>query len=442
MVGIFGGLSKLRKPIVIFLLITIVAVSSLGGNASANGGPADTVPYVTGGGIHFIQKKNVTLKREDLSFVIVGDRVRINVAYTLANRGKADKVRFAFPVDYYEQEYGCAPNCDFKASDFRIVDGSQPLKVTDELIKMPVNRIIDDTYIVQKASRVYRTAISFAKNETKIIKVGYTVNAGYVDWMNPYSLIDRVGEREFNYDLAPAGYWGNGKVDKLNITFDYRDIVKKGGSLRKLTLPYGQASPEGIFKVELKQADLKSLGDLKFKYEYEDYLKSKQIASSRISPKLVSGIKASSELGSRYGASRLLDGSLSTTWAEGSKGQGIGETVTIELKKNTSLAELRVMNGYMKSKETYGNNARAKEILVESLIRYSANEDYQWVSDTKYLEDKPYDAKAVADGNLYSLSDQLAYYEGEVKTIKLTIRDTYPGTKYEDTCLSELLLLY
>ncbi|WP_239616271.1 discoidin domain-containing protein [Cohnella mopanensis] len=440
--GSFGALGELRKRIARVLLIAVICVSSVGGNALANGGPSDTVPNVTGGGIHFVQKKNVTLTAEDLSFVIVGDRVQINVAYTLTNHGKADQVAFAFPVDYYEQEYGCEPNCDYKASGFRILDGNQSLNVTNELITASINKIIDDEYIVQKASRVYKTNISFAKNETKVIKVSYAVNAGYVNWMDPYSVLDQIGERKFSYDLTPAGYWGDGKVDKLNITFDYRDIVKKGGSLRKLTLPYGQALPEGIFKVELKQADLKSLGEIKFQYEYEDYLKSKKISSNRISSKLVSSIKASSELGKSYDASKLLDRSLSTAWAEGAKGLGIGQKITIELKKNTSLSELRLMNGYLKSKETYRNNARVKSMRVESLIRYSPDKDYQWITREVYFEDKPFNAKAVADGNLYLLSDKLDYYEGEVKTIKLTLLDAYPGTKYEDTCLTELLLLY
>lgn len=419
------------------LLLTLI----LGSRAFANGGPADTVPYVSGGGIHFIQKKNVSLIREDLAFVITGDQVQVGVTYTLVNRGKADRVAFAFPVDFYEQEYGCVPECDFQPSGFKILDNGKPLKLTNELKKEPIGKIIDEKYITQKVSRIYKTNISFAKKETKVIKVNYTVDAGYVDWMDPYSFIDRMGERQFSYDLTPAGYWGDGKVDKLTILVDYRDIVKKGGSLLKLTFPYGQASSEGLFKAELTEADLKSLGEIRFQYEYENYLRSNQIKASRMSSKRVASVKASSQLGESYSVRNLLDNRVSTAWVEGAKDLGAGETITIQLKEGTTLAELRLMNGYLKSKQTYENNARIRSLHVESLVKYPSAENYEWISHDVHFEDKPYNAEAIRNGDYYSLSDKVSYYEGEVKTIKLTLLDTYSGMKYEDTCISELLLL-
>jgi hypothetical protein len=432
-----GRISGHFRRIVVTLVVFLFSSPAL-----ANGGPADLSPGVTGGGIHFIQKTQVALTEESLAFVVTGDDVQINVAYTLMNKGKADKTAFAFPVDFYEEEYGCDTSCDYKAEKFQISDGDKLLPLTSGVKETLIDKTIDEVYIHKKVSRIYKTSLSFAAKEKKIIKVSYRVKAGFVNWMNPYSLIDIYDDRRFSYDLTPAGYWGNGKVDKLTISFDYRDIIRKGGSLKVLTLPKGTLSSDGRMTFSSRQSDLKSFGEFRVAYEYGSYLRNMAVNAHRVSAKQIASAKATSVLGDGYIVANLLDGKLSTAWVEGSMGT-IGDSVTLLLGKGMDWGELRLINGYRKSKTTYESNARIKSLLVEKLV---PDEDLEtgvtkWVRNEVELEDKPYDAGAVAAKDLYGLSDSILYSETKLFAIRLTILETYPGSRYEDACISELILM-
>ncbi|MEK8217027.1 NADase-type glycan-binding domain-containing protein [Paenibacillus sp. FSL L8-0463] len=404
---------------------------------TANGGPGDISPDVQGGGMKFTQKKNIILKEENLSFIIKGDTVDITAAYTLFNKGGADKTAYIFPIHFYVNEHGCEPNCDFKADNFRITDGNKLLPIKNERTTKIVNQVIEDEYIVQKVTREYITEINFAKGETKKLTVRYSVNAGFYDWMISGQPLVIFGDRHFSYDVAPAGYWGNGRAGKLNITFDYRDIVMKGGSPIRLSLPYGKETEKGLLKLQLENTELKKLGQLEFKYEYEAYLLSKHIRASKIPISQFKSAIASTELGKEYEITNMFDGKLNTAWVEGAKGTGIGETITLELKPGTYVDGVRIINGYMKSKESYENNARIKTIRLSYLMGNS-----EWITEDVDLADLPFDSKKAADQNsIYLLSQQIGQIGQEVSKIKLTILSTYPGKKFADTCVSELIVL-
>lgn len=91
----------------------------------------------------------------------------------------------------------------------------------------------------------------------------------------------------------------------------------------------------------------------------------------------------------------------------------------------------------MKSKESYENNARIKTIRLSYLMRNS-----EWITEDVDLADLPFDSKKAADQNsIYLLSQQIGQIGQEVSKIKLTILSTYPGKKFADTCVSELIVL-
>ncbi len=129
--------------------------------------------------------------------------------------------------------------------------------------------------------------------------------------------------------------------------------------------------------------------------------------------KPIKWISASSTLkgkNNRYGAGNLLDGS-SGSWCEGVKGDGIGEKITLLFRKEVTLTSLSLING-LKSGKYFGKNNRVKGMKING--------------ESHILQDSP--------------GPQKITLHRPVKTKKLVleIESVYPGTKWKDTCITEL----
>ena len=129
-----------------------------------------------------------------------------------------------------------------------------------------------------------------------------------------------------------------------------------------------------------------------------------------------------------YKASNIHDLDFSTTWVEGAEGYGIGEWVEYTLPaRNPRITELLIANGYVRTKKLWEENSRVKVLDVE-------------------VNGKPFARIHLAD--VYALqsvkvphigySDR-EHLEGKAPIcIRFIIREVYPGTKYEDTAISEI----
>ncbi len=170
-----------------------------------------------------------------------------------------------------------------------------------------------------------------------------------------------------------------------------------------------------------------------------------------------------------YSVRNLGDGDPKTCWAEGVKGYGIGERIYLALQGSPKA--LNLINGYGKSPDLYAKNGRVKAFKATVLAAFNLPGDVSEVA-TKYwarrcgppqrVEVKdiqarqtillPFDwrsmtqkAKALAAEFDREFSAEIQerragcldrYYQTFV--LCLEIAEMYPGTKYEDTCLSEL----
>ncbi|MFB6366113.1 discoidin domain-containing protein [Paenibacillus elgii] len=114
-----------------------------------------------------------------------------------------------------------------------------------------------------------------------------------------------------------------------------------------------------------------------------------------------------------YNANQLTDGNTKTGWCEGVKGDGIGETVTLEFGELREVSGIDLINGLAQSLQTFKANNRVKSLKAE-----------------------------FSDGSseiLVALIVQMNFNK-KVKTsfIKLTILEVEKGDKYSDTCMSEV----
>ncbi|WP_054971812.1 discoidin domain-containing protein [Paenibacillus sp. A3] len=114
-----------------------------------------------------------------------------------------------------------------------------------------------------------------------------------------------------------------------------------------------------------------------------------------------------------YNANQLTDGKTKTGWCEGVKGDGIGETVTLELGELREVSGIDLINGLAQSLQTFKANNRIKSLKAE-----------------------------FSDGSSEILNASFVQmnFSKKVTTsfIKLTILEVEKGDKYSDTCMSEV----
>jgi hypothetical protein len=117
----------------------------------------------------------------------------------------------------------------------------------------------------------------------------------------------------------------------------------------------------------------------------------------------------------------LVDDDPRTAWVEGAKGNGEGEWVRLPTNDvhATTRVRLRLRNGYHKSKSLFEKNGRARKLTVE-LLPSGTKKSFE-------LSDSMDWAEMVVDQP-----------EGLLTAIQLTVDTVYPGSRYQDLCLSDL----
>ena len=121
-----------------------------------------------------------------------------------------------------------------------------------------------------------------------------------------------------------------------------------------------------------------------------------------------------------YNADNLKGSSSGSTWSEAAKGTGIGEWLQIEPQVPKPLAAIEIRPGYGKSDELFQANARPKKILVD------LNDGHQFSVD---IPDSKEEFRIPVND-----------YAKPVKKIRLTFQEVWPGTKFEDLCVSGVRL--
>lgn len=122
-----------------------------------------------------------------------------------------------------------------------------------------------------------------------------------------------------------------------------------------------------------------------------------------------------------YYANNAVDGNPNSPWVEGGKGYGIGEYLKISFNKESSIKGLRIINGYNFSKpDGVGNRFFKNSRVKKANLRFSDG-------STESIELK--------DTNEF----QTIYFsERKTSYVVITIEDVYKGSKWEDTCISEV----
>lgn len=175
----------------------------------------------------------------------------------------------------------------------------------------------------------------------------------------------------------------------------------------------------------------------------------------------------------KYGGFNLFDRNPATTWVEGVDGDGIGETLTIgigeQLKEN-----IFIVNGYQKSRDLFTQNNRVKTLrltlYVGFMIPGDVTEIYAYVYAVPFGEPKeiqlkdsfgvqtfplPFDItgtealkeklRGVFLEDFKTRIEEIQKISGVVELnpevqyiLKCEILEVYKGSKYDDTCISDI----
>ena len=149
----------------------------------------------------------------------------------------------------------------------------------------------------------------------------------------------------------------------------------------------------------------------------------------------ISSVETSSELaaskGKTYSGKNLIDGDFKTVWCEGVKGEGVGETITLKLEKKQLVSGIQICNGYTASYDLYTSNGVLTDVKVD--FGNGKTVDHE-IGGYAY---EGFTADVIAENN-YNVIELDEPVETDTITIKIT--GAKKGAKYDDTCVSEIMV--
>lgn len=459
----------MKSKITLSLFLLLWSVTSL----FANGGV--TVYSWTKGSANpvFRNIEEVSIISEKMEVKIEKGRSIVSVQYLLRNNSDKDftKADYAFPVDYFEGVEESLPGgtrsvAGWNESYIKDVSFGQNQKELPWLSSDTIVTLKDEYFAGYSQGhtlnrRWFYTQIDLPKHAITTLEVKYSIkNYGSMDGYSPdffWEMDDRIAYR-FSYDFSPAKHWHDGtvgyfsmKIDasnlNLNLDDDYFDS-------EMLTLNYPLKDlGNNIYTFEADNFDLNTAQAIDFiytvkTYDFVDILQRKYIPVDQYS------LSASSNM-SKYPVTHLNDLNLETAWvAKDGEGAWIdivfADTIKMVGEYTDGLSAIVIANGYHKNEKTYEENSTIKrlELIINQDDKNNEGESFDEPA-TIYLdlERKPYqkiylkdlfDSKKV---DVHDFFDDPIDWRHGIKRIRLKILEVDKGSKYDDLCVSEILIL-
>ncbi|MBO7489856.1 MAG: hypothetical protein J6T88_06235 [Bacteroidales bacterium] len=312
--------------------------------------------------------------------------------------------------------------------------------------------------------RWYYTELDIEAGHTVELVVRYSIENN--TWCGLYDAgrVFNVGlwqSNTFKYDFSPAAYWGDGKAQRFRVWIDdgiidgklqYESIPRKGDVVTGLEV---RRQGKGLV-YETRDFDFAFAKPLRITYvaygESEDLpaLLSRRISPDKYSVRLSGGV-------AKYPVSNLGDMDLSTAAVLKPDADG-NITIRIVLKEPVTVTGVLIYNGYTKDADTYRNNS-----LIDSLEydvvwdgegpSYWNKGDYRYGDEILLRGSKPteYTWQGLTDAAIrlpladiemeFGFSWEYKQERPKVKEIIVDVLKVKPGAKYNDLCVSEIILL-
>ena len=392
------------------------------------------------------RKTDVTIEDEKLKIDLHPDYASVEVNYRMHNTGPKVEQEFFFPVE----RWGKNPDADpgTKSADvdqYQItVDGKKLSSTNVAGAKEEASETTTGQFWQENVSTIKswkESVIPFDRSQTREVTIRYS--AKYAENDESVSDDSHISDATFAYSLSPAATWkgpiGKGKIE-INILHPEPEdvsIEKPKERFQKINDTRYEWTFENL-KPSLAD-DIRIVAHSKYDKYPTGY--SEEDSSRRASYVLKDhqyfldhtdyDATASSTLAAQgkhnYDVVNIKGDptrEIQAPWAEGVEGDGIGESITLNVKRPLPLYGILIQPGYYdydnKDPWLKNNRVAALEITLNDEHTFTEN-----IPDE--LFERPY---------LIRVRD----YAKPVNKIKLVIKGVHRGTQFRDTCISLIKL--
>lgn len=370
---------------------------------------------------------NVRILDEQLTARVGPEAAEVEVRYLMRNEtAKKVKVRFGFPVDETpgDEAFGDdgtpMPPAVFPrhCQNYQLTAGGQPVKAKWEAEPKPkANAAPDKRFAGLRGWFV--SELTFAANEEKPVLIRF--RSGYAQTGFHVSDNGTMGRALFTYRLSTAACWAGtilkGRIVLKPVGIDPAEL--------KVLKPVNRFRKEGdswVWDFENLEPTLADDINAEVEPEVVSFSGEGRLNHGRNGRWYYTStdfaIKASSVLppqdGKSYGPEKLTE--YDGVWSEGASGSGAGEWLEFRPKAAKALQALAIRPGFQKTPGLFQANARPKKVTMILNGEHTVRAE---------IPDAPVICRIPTGG-----------YDKPVKTIKLVFDEVWPGTKFEDLCLS------
>ena len=423
------------------------------------------------------RQTNVTIEDETLKIDLHPGYAAVDVRYRIHNTGPKVQQDFFFPVERWEKN----PDADIEPTQSHIehynisVDGkdlkstnvagakqqsserkektgkgneeSSEAKEEDSEAKQEGSdaegedsETTSGPFWRQESSTIKswkKSVIPFERNQTREVAIHY--RAKYAE--NDESVSDdlHISDATFAYSLSPAATWkgpiGKGKIEINILHPEPEDVsIEKpkerfqkvsdtryewqfenlrptlADDIRIIAHSKYDSYPTGYSEEDLNRRASYVIRNNQYFLDHKDY---DATASSTLAPQ---GKRNYDVVNIKADPSREIQ----SPWAEGAKDDGIGESITLDVKRPLPLYGILIQPGYYDydNKEPWLKNNRVAALEITLNDEHTFTES---IPDEHF--ERPY---------LIRVRD----YTKPVSKIKLVIKGVHRGTQFRDTCIS------
>ena len=418
--------------------LLVVGISTL----LSNGGAWQTGVPGTGNASTKNRKTDVAIEDENLKIDLHPGYAAVEVHYRMHNTGPKVEQEFFFPVE----RWGKNPDADTdtKSADvgqYQITVDGKKLPSTDvsgpkeEASKTSSGQLWQQNVSTIKSWK--KSVIPFDRNQTREVVISY--RAKYAENDESVSDDSHISDATFAYSLSPAATWkgpiakGNIEINILHPEPEDVSIEKPKERFQKINDTHYKWTFENL-KPTLAD-DIRIVAHSKYDsyptgYSEEDFqrhasyvLKDHQYfiddtdydatASATLAPQ---GKRNYDVINIKANPQRELQ----TPWAEGADDDGIGQSITLNVKRPLPLYGILIRPGYYEygRDDVWWKNNRVAQLEI------TLNDEHTF---TENIPDERFE-----DPYLIRVRD----YTKPVNKVKLVIKGVHRGTQFRDTCIS------
>lgn len=376
-------------------------------------GYCDMAPVypVQSGCVKPIMNEDIRMQSEVVTITLYQDHYDVEVNYIFINTGEKQTVTMGFP------NATDAPGQVKTIDNFKAYCNNSAL-----VVKQFFTEKKEDTKGYMTVSQDFFECCDVSFNKGDTIRIKNTYSQEYV--INNYP-----SSRAANYILKTGSYWKN-DIDSIKVYIIPKLPLEELSKRSSYAFDAGKVLYTDYYdSISFKPNTPLKIGDTYY-FQFNNIEPDFDI-ELKMPPKLFS-VFSSSVLDSQgkynYDAENLGDNDKSTAWVEGVGGSGIGEYTSFNMisgkwqNQSPKINRIGILNGLCANTVVFNENNRVKKLRIE----YISAVDNELKQYYFLLEDK--------------MDWQYFYFDTPqyIHSIKFYIEEVYKGSKFDDTCISEI----